>query len=192
MHISSISDHQSLDPRGWGPLLYGQQDVMKQCPKDYILSVPLTYNIVVVQSLSCVQLLWTVVCQAPLSVGFTRQENQNGLLFPSPGDLPKLGIERTSPTLAGSVCLFVCLFLPLSHQRSPPYIIDFPFSEPAGRFCNVRVKCWRKWPFWRTKANLSYKTCSMEGDWGVADSYFQLLLLLLLSRFSRVWLCATP
>ena len=153
-------------------MLYGQQDVMKQCRKDYILSVPLTYNIVVVQSLGCVQLLWTVVCQASLSVGFTRQENQSGLLFPSPGVLPKLGIEPTSPALAGS---FVFVFLPLSHQRSPPYNIDFPFSELAGRFCSVQVKCWGKWLFWRTKANLSYKTCSMERDWGAADSYFQLL-----------------
>ena len=107
MHISSISDHQALDPRGWGPLLYGHQDVMKQCPKDYILSVSLPYNIViVVQSLSCVQLLCTVVCQAPLSMGFTKQENQNGLLFPSPEYLPKLGIEPTSPVLAGSFFFF--------------------------------------------------------------------------------------
>ena len=118
-------------------MLYGQQDVMKQCPKDYILSVPLTYNIVVVQSLSCVQLLWTVVCQASLSVGFTRQENQSGLLFLSPGVLPKLGIEPTSPALAGSF-VFVFVFLPLSYQRSPPYNIDFPFSETAGRFCSVQ------------------------------------------------------
>ena len=81
---------------------------MKQCPKDYILSVPLPYNIViVVQSLNCVQLLCTVVCQAPLSMGFTRQENQSGLLFSSPGYLAKLGIEPTSPALAGS---FVCFF----------------------------------------------------------------------------------
>ena len=37
--------------------------------------------------LSCVQLLavlWTVACQAPLSMGFSRQEYWNGLPFPSP------------------------------------------------------------------------------------------------------------
>ena len=32
--------------------------------------------------------LWTVAHQAPLSMGFPRQEHQNGLPFPSPGDLP--------------------------------------------------------------------------------------------------------
>ena len=52
--------------------------------------------------LSCVQLfaiLWTVACQAPLSMGFFRQEYQSGLPFPSPGDLPDPGIEPTSPAL---------------------------------------------------------------------------------------------
>ena len=39
----------------------------------------------------------TLACQAPLSVGFLRQEYCNGLPFPSPGDLPDLGIEPTSP-----------------------------------------------------------------------------------------------
>ena len=31
---------------------------------------------------------WTVVCQAPLSMKFSRQEYWSGLPFPSPGDLP--------------------------------------------------------------------------------------------------------
>ena len=41
--------------------------------------------------------LWTVACQAPLSMGFSRQEYWSGLLFPSPGDLPNPGIKPTSP-----------------------------------------------------------------------------------------------
>ena len=44
---------------------------------------------------------WTVACQAPLSIGFTRQEYSSGLPFPSPGDLPDPGIEPMSPALAG-------------------------------------------------------------------------------------------
>ena len=36
---------------------------------------------------------WTVGCQAPLSVRFSRQEYWSGLPFPSPGNLPKPGIE---------------------------------------------------------------------------------------------------
>ena len=49
---------------------------------------------------SCVQLfptLWTVSHQAPLSMGFSRQEYWNGLSFPSPEDLPNPGIEPASP-----------------------------------------------------------------------------------------------
>ena len=43
-------------------------------------------------------------CQAPLSMGFPRQEYWSGLPFPSPGDLPDPGIEPeslVSPALAG-------------------------------------------------------------------------------------------
>ena len=42
---------------------------------------------------------WTVAHQAALSMGFPRQEYWNGLLFPSPGDLPDPGIEPGSPAL---------------------------------------------------------------------------------------------
>ena len=42
---------------------------------------------------------WTVAHQAPLSVGFSRQEHWSGLPFPSPGDLPDPGIEPRSPAL---------------------------------------------------------------------------------------------
>ena len=40
---------------------------------------------------------WTVVCQAPLSLEFSRQEYWSGLPFPSSGDLPDPGIEPRSP-----------------------------------------------------------------------------------------------
>ena len=42
---------------------------------------------------------WTIACQTPLSVGFSRQEYWSGLSFPSPGGLPNPGIEPGSPTL---------------------------------------------------------------------------------------------
>ena len=42
---------------------------------------------------------WTVAYQAPLSMGFSRQEYWSGLPFPPPGDLPDPGIEAASPTL---------------------------------------------------------------------------------------------
>ena len=41
---------------------------------------------------------WThVALQAPLSMGFPRQEYWDGLLFPSPGDLPNPGVKPASP-----------------------------------------------------------------------------------------------
>ena len=42
---------------------------------------------------------WSVAYQAPLTMGFSRQEYWSGLPFPSPGDLPNPGIEPGSPTL---------------------------------------------------------------------------------------------
>ena len=55
---------------------------------------------------------WSVVCQSPLAKGFPRQENCKGLPFPSPGDLPDLGLNlRFLHRHEDS--------LPLSHQGSP-------------------------------------------------------------------------
>ena len=53
-----------------------------------------------VNSVSRVRLFatpWTVAGQAPLSMGFSRQEYWSGLPFPSPGDLPNPGTEPWSP-----------------------------------------------------------------------------------------------
>ena len=85
--------------------------------KDKSISAPLS---LLDSSLECVRVkslqscpvnsatLWTVTCQAPLSMGFSRQEYWSGLLCPTPGDppgdLPNPGIEHTSltsPALAG-------------------------------------------------------------------------------------------
>ena len=67
------------------------------------------------KSLSHVRLFvtpWIIACQAPLSMGFSRQGYWSGLTFPSPGDLPNPGIEPMSPALEVKS-------LPLSHQGSP-------------------------------------------------------------------------
>ena len=55
---------------------------------------------------------WAIVCQAPLSMGFSRQEYWSGLPCPSPWDFPNPGIESGSPTLQADSLL-------LSHQGSP-------------------------------------------------------------------------
>ena len=57
----------------------------------------------------------TVACQAPLSMGFSRQEYWSGLPFPPPGDLPDPRIDPVSPALAGR----------------------FFTTEPPGKFINI-------------------------------------------------------
>ena len=50
--------------------------------------------------------LWTVACQAPLTMGFSRQEYWGGLPHPPPGDLPEPGIEFVSFTSPASADRF--------------------------------------------------------------------------------------
>ena len=67
-------------------------------------------------------ILWTVVHQAPLSMGFSRQEHWNGLPCPPPGDLPNPGIEPISlmpPALMGE------FFSPL-------------FTGPISKYSQIR------------------------------------------------------
>ena len=58
---------------------------------------------------------WTVARQAPLSMGFSRQESWSGLPRPPPGDLPNPGIEPTSPMSPA----LQADSLRLSHRGSP-------------------------------------------------------------------------
>ena len=63
--------------------------------------------------------LWTVALQAPLSMGFPRQEYWSGLPIPSPGDLPNPGIEPRIPAL---------------QENSLPTIRDSKLSLPINKF----------------------------------------------------------
>ena len=65
-----------------------------------ILSLEFGILCVCIQSLSRALLFatpWTVAYQAPLPMGFSRQEYWSELSFPIPGDIPNPGIEPTSP-----------------------------------------------------------------------------------------------
>ena len=78
---------------------------------------------------------WTGAQQAPLSIGFSRQEYWNGLPFPTPGDLPKPRIKPislVSPALAGG------FFILLSHQgrtNLTPYLIHFFYLRLCVLYC---------------------------------------------------------
>ena len=63
---------------------------------------------------------WTVACQAPLSMGFSRQENWSGLPFPSPGDLPDPGIE---PLSVRSPALASGFFTTSTTWEASPYLL---------------------------------------------------------------------
>ena len=110
------------------------------------------------KSLSHVRLFttsWTVACQAPLSLGFPRQEYWSGLPFPSPGDLPNPRIKPMSPALASGFCtteslkkseseLLSCVWLfatpwTVAHQAPPSmgfsrqeYWSGLPFPSPGN------------------------------------------------------------
>ena len=65
---------------------------------------------------------WTIARQAPLSMGFSRQEYWSGLPCPPPGDLLDPGIKPGSPALQADS-------LPLSHLGSPLTVESVQFSS---------------------------------------------------------------
>ena len=79
--------------------------------------------------------LWTVAGQAPLSVGFSRQEYRRGLLFPSPGDLP----DNQESNL--HLLHWQADSLSLSHQGSPPPCREQSTGgHPHPRMLNVQIQ----------------------------------------------------
>ena len=61
---------------------------------------------------------WIAACQAPLSIEFPRKEYWSALPFPSPEDLPDLGIEPGSPELLADSLLFELQVNPFSSYFS--------------------------------------------------------------------------
>ena len=75
----------------------------------------------------------TIICQTPLSMGFSRQEYWSGLPFPSPGKLPNPGIEPWSPALQAD-CLLTklqgkSLLKTICHYKLKFYHPSMPLSE---------------------------------------------------------------
>ena len=96
--------------------------------------------VVTVLSLSHIQLFatpWTVTCQAPLSMEFSRQESWSGLPFPSPGYLPDPGIKPASSALAGGF-----------FTTEPPGKLTMNFKR-----LNMRnfIYLWSKWQIFQEK-----------------------------------------
>ena len=111
-------------------LLGADPRLHSECPGAKLISA------CVLSLFSSVQLFatpWTVACQPPLSMGFSRQKYWGGLSCHPPGDLPKPGIEPeslVSPALAGGL-----------------------FTTSATWEAQVYSRCY---------ANVSHPTCSLK------------------------------
>ena len=93
---------------------------------------------------------WIVAHQAPLPMGFSRQEYGSGLPFPSPGDLPKPGIKPMSPAWQADALPLSCLQSPLQDQdtrdvmesgRKPlPAALELLTQRPEGATSHGRER----------------------------------------------------
>ena len=95
-------------------------------------SLSLIMHVSMLSHFSHVQLfatLWTVPCQVPLSMRFSRQKYWSGLPCPPPGDHPNPGI-KLAPPVAPALKVDS---LSLGYQESPSFIISF------NKFCSLSV-----------------------------------------------------
>ena len=106
---------------------------------------------------------WTIARQAPLSVGFSRQEYWIGLPFPSLGDPPNPEIEPGSPALQADS-------LPLNHlkersrgKRAKPSEPKLLYRVPLTQTARPR-KCW--------KGNCRYVIVEFQSNY-LCSPYFQ-------------------
>ena len=106
--------------------------------------------------LSCIRLFtspWTVDCQDPLSMEFSRQGYWSGLPFPSPGILPTQGLNPESLALAGVFFTTCATWKPLTKN---------PLKEPAS-ITNLFQICKLFWKFNSVCFyNLKYSNTSKE------------------------------
>ena len=125
------------------------------------------------QSLHCVRLfvaLWSITCQAPLSMGFPRQVYWSGLPYPLSGDLPKLGIKPAFPSLAGR------FFITNTPWEAQSRIIRI--------FSAMRIKS--KFIFWLFQGNKSIivpNSITILGKLVVFYKFKRLLILIILYFF---------
>ena len=102
----------------------------------YILKMHSNIHCGVLSCFSCVQAcatLWTAGHQAPVSMGFSRQEHWSGLPCPPPEDLPDPGTEPTSltsPVLAGR--FFTTAAAAAKSLQSCPTLCDPRGGSPPG------------------------------------------------------------
>ena len=111
-------------------------DLMKGV--SFLLYLSPTAAVVVVQSPSHTDSFttpWTVAHQAPLSIGFPRQEYWSGLPLPCPGHLLNPGIETMSPALQA--------FFTTEPPEEPTAVINHHKSGDTKQHNFILLKSWR-------------------------------------------------
>ena len=112
---------------------------------------------------------WTIAHQAPLSMGFCRQEDQRGLPFPFPGDHPNPGIEPTASALQVDS-------LPMSHQSRQIWPATCFCKSPEPRMAFTFLNCWKEsknnisWYLKILWIHISVSTSNVYGDTSMSTS----------------------
>ena len=117
------------------------------------LVLPFEIARVCVQSLQCVWLFvtpWTVAQQAPLSMGFCRQEYWSGLPFPPPGNLPNPGIETESPVSPALQAVFCFFFLFFFYHWAAREVLS---EINVHKLCN-KTNQYLGWHYWKLEFSL--------------------------------------
>jgi len=123
-------------------------------PKDVHILITCEYFMFVLSCFSRVWLFatqWTISHQAPLFMGFSRQDYWSGLPCSPPGDLPNLGIEPvslTSPALAGG------FFITSTTWETREYVI---FYEKEELRLQIELKLLISW-HWNEEITLDYSS----------------------------------
>jgi len=102
--------------------------------------------------------LWTVACQAPLSMGLSRQEYWSGLSCPPPGDLPDPGMEPVSlmsPALGGG------FFTTSANWETQNVVTIYDFS--VSLIVKGKKYLWPlcPWTSYSVSLGLSFLTCKI-------------------------------
>ena len=112
---------------------------------------------------------WTVDCQAPLSMEFSRQEYWSGLPVPTPRDLLDPGIKPTSPALVGRFFTTVPPGKPivLSHSVPKLYVLHLLLSHFSWiHISSPSIKgIWRSWVSSSTPTRLMSSQSSKSYTW---------------------------
>ena len=149
---------------------------------------------------------WTIACQAPLSMEFSRQEYWSGFPFPSLGEFPDPGIEPRSPALQADTLLFgppgkfpiftvvecICRrysprikgknYIPQKLRPGMESKPDFLFFMEIPRLTKLHIECfsweWILLGSWELKSRLG-SVCSSAAGEDLGGLYFSFLIYLL-------------